>query len=116
MPKQFFANRTAIGSDSLISDHINVVDPVTGLTSQKPIHITPDEERDRTIRDLKRGLESVDYRAATVDEYMPWQEPPSAEVVAQRRLEFENERQFILSELERLGAPVEEPAAKRRKR
>jgi hypothetical protein len=88
-------------------DTVTVVDPKTGLRSERPIKLTPEEERERSIRDLRRGLEGVEFRLLHVSEVMPWEDPLSAEVVERRTRGLQAERDFILAELERLDEAQE---------
>jgi hypothetical protein len=85
-----------------------------GLVVQRPIAITPEEERDRSVRDLRRALESVAFREQHVAEVMPWEEPMSADKVERKRSELANERAFILAELDRLDP--DEPVKPRKGR
>lgn len=96
-------------------DHISVFDPASGLVSQRGIAITPAEEHERDLRDMRAALASVDHRIAALDpnDVMPWEEPRSEATMAKLRAGLDAEREHVLSEIARLEAPPVEPQGQR---
>src|SRR5262249_37354329 len=67
-----------------------------------------EEEKDRAHGEaLKRTLDAIEFRLVHLDDPpLPWQEAPTKERVEHTRRSLQNERQYVLDELERVGAPV----------
>ena len=69
------------------------------------------------VQNLQRNLEGIEHRLAHVEEAVaPWDDPPLEEEVARRRESLEGEKAFVLSELERLGHPANDPKKGKRRR
>ena len=104
--------------DDATVDHFSVLDPATGLVTQKPVKASDEEMRQREVLGYQRGLASVDHRLATLDpnDVMPYEEPLSQEQVDRRRAGLEAERAFIVARLAELEPVLEPaPASKRRR-
>jgi hypothetical protein len=107
-------------------DTVRTFDPERKIWYERPLRGEPFEDinghvwptrwhHDRHIEDLKRGLESCEFRLEHVDDPTPWfmGEPPTSEQIERRRAEIESEKAAVLDQLERLGAI--EPTPKPRK-
>lgn len=87
-------------------DHTSYLDPETGLLIQKPLKVTPEQVRQRDIRDLRRELEGVEHRLARLDDPIPpWQvDVPSSEILERTRTILLEARTVVRAELKRLKA------------
>ena len=110
----FGSNQSIVIDDHRV-DHVSVLNPETGLVTQKPVAATAEEIRLRELASLRRGLESVEYRLANLDpnDVMPWEEPVSEERMAKIRAGLEAEREYVLAKLAELDPPAETKLARR---
>ncbi len=106
-------NRTLWFNDGQV-DTVACFDPKTGLSFQRPIAATGDEQQAAEVSALRRALDAVEERLRYVGEPLAWYEGrPDADTVATRRQGLEGERAGILGQLEKLGDLVAEKGRKR---
>lgn len=72
-----------------------------GRKATRPVAASPEEIRQRDIRDLYRELEGVEFQLAHVEDPVPWK--VTAEERAERRQGLEATKAAIFAKLDALG-------------